>query len=161
MFPEEASGHTGEGGGHPGPLGEIFRCRDRTGFRDRHGQAASTESQVQELGDATAALGHQVRPGHAQIRGAVGDVLRDVGGPDEDRLEVRSQLGHQGPFGGELRPEAGGLEEVEGLLGETAFVGKCDAKHVGLPAFVRAEEPSLRSRPGRAYPPGTKKRRDP
>jgi len=72
----------------------------------------------------------------------------DVPGPDEEGLELPSQLGHEGPLGAVAHAQAGPLEEGEGLLGEASLVRKCDAKHGLVSCLVSPAEAPLRGRVG-------------
>ena len=93
---EELRGDAREDGRHARAGRQVPRCVVRPlSSRRRHDEAAAPERQVRELVEVASGLAHEVPPGDAGVRRAVGDELGDVLRAHEERLELAAERGGQ------------------------------------------------------------------
>ena len=97
--------------------------RAATASRQRPNSRSASSSSVRP------GLADEVEARDAGVGGAVGDELGNVLRADEQRLELAAERRGEGARAGGADLESGVGEELAGFLGETALVGKCDAKH--------------------------------
>ena len=103
-----------------GRSGQIGRRLDRRLLGHRRLEAARAEPELQQLGDACAALAHEVEPGDAAVDDAVLHVLGDVGGANEQHLDRRVPAGErERPLARLLRAETGVLEQPKRRVAQT------------------------------------------
>ena len=88
---EKAPSNTGKYRGDTHAGRDVGERADTAVFLRRDGQPAKPELQIRELVHITAGLPNQVEAGHTGVGSAIGNELRDVLRPDEQRLELAAE----------------------------------------------------------------------
>jgi hypothetical protein len=108
------------------------RCRRPTGsalLARRHHEPAAAEAEVEQHVERAARSRHEIPPRHARVGRTVGHELGDVLRAHEDGLELAAERRGERALAAGANLEAGVVEQLAGLLGETSLVGQSDAEH--------------------------------
>src|SRR5207237_7827343 len=116
-------------------LGAVPNSRDRARiafFLGGDNDTTFAEAEVEQIDDISLRFADEIPAGHAGVGRTVRDELRDVGRPDEDRLELAAQRGGERSSRLQSHVEPGIVEEISRLVGETSLVWQCYSEHKWL-----------------------------
>src|SRR5450432_2934926 len=114
---------------HPRRIRQIVDRRYSAVVARGDYEPAPTKLEIEQPSELTLRLADEIPSGHADIRCAIGDELRNVLRANQDRLELAAERGDERSLSSRANLESGIAKELAHILGKPSLVWKRDSQH--------------------------------